>query len=68
MARWAWVLTALYVLQVAVGSLNLVLLAPAFIQIVHLLLADLLWLALVMLAAATLVEREASVAPAAVPA
>lgn len=50
-ARWASALTALYVLQLAVGALNLLLLAPAAIQIAHLLLADLVWLALVLLAA-----------------
>jgi heme A synthase len=50
-ARWAWLLTGVYLAQVAVGSLNLWLLAPAPIQITHLLLADLVWIALVMMAA-----------------
>ena len=38
----------------ALGLLNVVLLAPTWMQLVHLLLADLLWLALVGLAATTL--------------
>lgn len=50
-SRWAWLLTGVYILQVAVGSLNLWLLAPAPIQITHLLLADLVWIALVMMTA-----------------
>ncbi len=50
-SRWAFVVTAAYVLQLALGALNLLLLAPAPLQIAHLVLADLVWLALVMLAA-----------------
>ncbi len=54
--RWAWALTIIFVLQIAVGSLNLLLLAPTGIQILHLLLADLTWLALMFLAASSLQE------------
>ena len=35
--------------QIAVGILNWILLAPVWMQIVHLLIADLLWIALVTL-------------------
>jgi heme A synthase len=42
--------------QLAAGVVNLLLLAPVWMQIVHLLLADLLWIALVLLCAARLVE------------
>ncbi|MDB4974914.1 MAG: cytochrome oxidase assembly protein [Myxococcaceae bacterium] len=48
-SRWASRLTIIYIAQLAVGSLNLSLLAPAPIQIAHLLLADLVWISLVML-------------------
>ena len=48
----AAVVAGLVVLQMAVGLLNLVLLAPTALQIVHLLFADLLWMTLVVLAAA----------------
>ncbi len=55
--RWAWALTAIYVLQLIVGSLNLLLLAPTGIQITHLFLADLTWLSLIFLAASTLQQE-----------
>ena len=47
--RWALWVIGLFLLQVGAGSLNLFLLAPAWLQVLHLLLADLLWLALVQL-------------------
>jgi heme A synthase len=47
-------LTALAVTQVLAGVLNLVLLAPVAMQIVHLLLADLVWTALILLGATAL--------------
>lgn len=53
-SRWAVALTAIYVLQLIAGGVNLLLLAPMPIQILHLLLADLTWLALVFLAASVL--------------
>lgn len=59
-SRWARVLTFAYVAQLAVGSLNLFLLAPAPIQIAHLLLADVIWIALVLLAAHALAVEPAS--------
>jgi hypothetical protein len=40
-----------------VGLLNAALLAPVWLQIVHLLLADLLWIALVLLSAVSLAPR-----------
>lgn len=48
-ARWATRLTILYVTQLALGSLNVLLLAPAAIQVAHLFLADLTWIACVQL-------------------
>ena len=41
------VLAALVLLQLAAGALNIALLAPVWMQILHLLLADLVWVALV---------------------
>lgn len=46
----AFAVLALTVVQLGAGALNLALLAPVWMQIVHLLLADLLWIALVLLA------------------
>jgi heme A synthase len=44
--------------QLAAGVLNLFLLAPVWMQIVHLLLADLLWISLVLLCASRLGESK----------
>lgn len=44
--RWGTVLRSLVVIQMAAGLANLVLMAPVWMQLVHLLLADLLWMAL----------------------
>jgi heme A synthase len=41
-------------IEIAAGAVNLVLLAPIWMQLVHLLLADMLWIALVLFTAAVL--------------
>lgn len=51
-ARLARALTAIVLVQWAAGALNVILLAPVGVQIVHLLLADLAWITLVLLALA----------------
>jgi heme A synthase len=48
---------ALVVGQLALGVLNVALLAPVWMQLVHLLVADLVWMSLVVLCAVTLDER-----------
>jgi heme A synthase len=50
----AWAVTTAACAQVLAGLLNLALLAPAAMQIVHLLLADALWILLVLLCASML--------------
>ena len=52
--RIALVLVVLFVAQIAGGFVNLVLLAPTWMQLVHLLLADVLWIGLVVLTARAL--------------
>jgi cytochrome c oxidase assembly protein subunit 15 len=52
--RWARACLALVVAQSLAGFLNVALLAPVWLQVVHLLLADLLWISLVLLAASQL--------------
>jgi heme A synthase len=52
--RLGRVVIALVAVQLAAGMLNIWLLAPIWLQLVHLLLADLLWIALVLLAAEAL--------------
>jgi heme A synthase len=50
----AQVLVAVVTLQLLAGAVNVVLLAPVWLQLVHLLLADVLWVTLVVLVAALL--------------
>lgn len=50
--RLARLALLLFVLQVGAGLTNLLLLAPVYMQLVHLLLADWVWLALVLLTVA----------------
>ncbi len=54
MRRWVRAVLGLAGLQLLAGGLNWVLLAPVWMQIAHLLLADLLWIALVLFAATLL--------------
>jgi cytochrome c oxidase assembly protein subunit 15 len=54
--RGAAALVALYVAQLALGLLNVALLAPVALQLAHLLLSDLIWIALLLLAANTLAD------------
>jgi heme A synthase len=61
--RLAWVLAALFGAQLLVGVVNVALLAPIFMQIIHLFMADLVWVALVLAAAAALAEREPARTP-----
>lgn len=55
-ARLSAATGALVLLQIGAGLLNLFLLAPVWMQLVHLLLADLLWMVLVTFAAAAMGE------------
>lgn len=59
--RAATALIALVLIQLSAGFLNLALLAPIWLQMVHLLLADLVWIALIILGASAL--REVRPAP-----
>jgi heme A synthase len=49
-SRLATYVLILALAQVCAGAINVVLLAPVWMQITHLLLADSLWIALVLLA------------------
>jgi len=61
--RFAGVLVALFALQIVVGFVNMALLAPVALQLVHLFIADLNWLALVLLTAASFAARPVPAAP-----
>src|SRR5215468_4425248 len=52
--RWATALIALVLMQLGAGAVNLLLHAPIWLQLVHLLLSDLVWIALVLLGCAAL--------------
>ena len=47
--RTGWAAVGLLLVQMVAGAVNVTLLAPVWMQIVHLLLADLLWIALAVL-------------------
>jgi heme A synthase len=51
---WGMGVTGLFVLQMAVGALNVWLLAPLWMQVLHLLVTDLIWIGLVLFAARVL--------------
>ncbi|MDR0788535.1 MAG: COX15/CtaA family protein [Gemmatimonadota bacterium] len=61
--RLASVAGIIYLLQLAIGATNMILLAPVATQMLHLLFADLVWINLVVLAAAVLVPEEMAGAP-----
>lgn len=56
----ARVVGGLFVLQLLVGTVNVALLAPISVQLIHLLLADFVWIALVLLTASALADRPAT--------
>lgn len=60
--RLAAIQAGLFITQLGAGLINLLLLAPVWMQILHLLLADLVWISLVLLAAATLSREKMRVA------
>jgi heme A synthase len=62
--RFGHAVAGLAVVQVVAGVVNVVLLAPVWMQLVHLLLADALWIALVLLGA-TVLARDPARVPAA---
>jgi len=55
------VLTTLFLIQLGAGILNVSLLAPVWLQLTHLLLADLFWIALVLTSAAALAPEPVTV-------
>jgi len=64
--RYAWWTCGLVLFQILAGAMNVLLLAPLWLQVVHLLLADLLWIAFVLLGASALAAT-GSEAPAGTP-
>src|SRR5262245_52412429 len=54
--RWSTALIALVLVQLGAGAVNLLLHAPVWAQLAHLLLSDLVWIALVLLGCAALAQ------------
>ena len=61
--RWSNILSILVILQVAFGAATLLTLAPITMQIGHLLLADLVWISLVLMAANLLPQDVTATTP-----
>ncbi len=55
--RLARALTTVVALQLVAGFVNVILLAPVWMQIVHLLLADVMWIAAILLGATALTQE-----------
>ncbi len=55
--RFSLILAALILIQLGVGLLNVTLLAPIRLQLTHLLLADLMWISLVLLTNTVLAKK-----------
>jgi heme A synthase len=60
--RFAIGLSVLFVFQLLAGMVNVLLLAPVPMQLIHLFLADAVWITLVLLAATTFQPTEVQVA------
>lgn len=56
--RWSKALIALTLIQLGAGGVNLLLHAPSWLQLVHLLLSDLVWIALLLLGASALQQSD----------
>jgi heme A synthase len=58
--RLAQYVTVMVTIQLAAGFINVLLLAPVWMQIVHLLLADLVWIGLILLSASVLAVKSST--------
>jgi heme a synthase len=53
-----WMLTAALVTQIALGAINVILLAPIWLQMMHLLIAEMVWILLVLASAELLLGEQ----------
>ena len=63
-ARAVRIVTGIALGQIALGFFNVILLAPVWLQLAHLLVADALWIGFLLLGASTLTDRAAAPAHA----
>lgn len=61
--RFAWLVGGLFLAQLCLGMLNVILRAPVWLQLVHLLVADLIWINLVLFAAVALAQTQPTQQP-----
>jgi heme A synthase len=61
--RFARALSIAYFVQLGLGALNIMMLAPTWLQLLHLLSADVVWVLLVLLATAATGEEAATSSP-----
>jgi heme A synthase len=54
---WGKILLGMFILQLALGGINVLLLAPVWMQLVHLLVSDLIWMVLIILSNTALTEE-----------
>ncbi|GIV17299.1 MAG: hypothetical protein KatS3mg022_2734 [Armatimonadota bacterium] len=57
-SRLVMILMMLFVFQLIAGAINVVLKAPVWLQLIHLLLSDMIWIVLVLFSAAALASQE----------
>ncbi|MCE7980178.1 MAG: heme A synthase [Caldilinea sp. CFX5] len=60
--RWGRWLIGIFALELVLGVINVALKAPVWMQVLHLLVADLLWIALILLTASAFAQPAAAVA------
>lgn len=58
--RFSAILGGLFILQLCAGLLNIFLLAPVWMQLIHLLLAELVWITLILLTASVFAKKDDS--------
>jgi len=56
--KFSALLGGIFIFQLGAGLLNVFLLAPVWMQLIHLLLADLVWITLILLTASVLTQNE----------
>jgi cytochrome c oxidase assembly protein subunit 15 len=62
-SRWTFILVVVWMAQFALGALNVILLAPFWLQVTHLLVAEVFWILLVLASADQLFAHQRSGVP-----
>jgi heme a synthase len=62
-SRWTFVLAVALIAQITLGAINVILLAPVWLQLTHLLVAEVFWILLVLASADSLFAHQRSGVP-----